>query len=227
MVNMRVLLNYCYQNNLKLIKPTFILTGNHNNNNELQSDLSKYYDLNNILVNNELFILYDSIIDYTIQKKEYYNGLLANDELFKNIIYMDIIIPYNKNIVNLANKIVEKLENNFMCIHVRRGDRITNNQINLDTQPENIQNIILKFNTTKNVYVMTNKIDEIISLKNNKNFNIFFYTDFENLFDVSDNYYLFSIENNIMDLAKIRCSTFNTPLNDYYHCYLSNEYGWQ
>jgi len=42
---------------------------------------------------------------------------------------------------------------------------------------------------------------------------------------------LFCIENNIMVFSKIRCSTFNTNLNDssqnYYHCYLTDHPGWQ
>ena len=40
------------------------------------------------------------------------------------------------------------------------------------------------------------------------------------------NYYLFSIENAIMDLASIKCSTFYTPTTKY-NCHLTNNFGWQ
>ena len=39
--NLKVLIMYSHMNNLKLIKPTFTLTGMHNNNNKIYSDLSE------------------------------------------------------------------------------------------------------------------------------------------------------------------------------------------
>ena len=53
--NLSVIIKYCFINNLKLIKPIFKLHGHHNNNNSLITDLSKYYDLNGITVNGNLF----------------------------------------------------------------------------------------------------------------------------------------------------------------------------
>ena len=115
-----------------------------------------------------------------------------------------------------------------MCIHVRRGDRITNKQIDIDTQPENIRKVINKYKPNS-IYIMTNKINKLKSLSNTKN--IYFYIHFSFLEKISDNYYLFCIENNIMKFAKIRCSTFNVKLKNknpnYYHCYLTNHSGWQ
>ena len=73
---------------------------------------------------------------------------------------------------------------------------------------------------------MTNKIDEVKSLKNNKDYNIYFNTDFNFLYNIDDNYYLFSIENEIMRLAIKRCSTFKTN-NNYYDYYLTDEKGFQ
>jgi len=53
-----------------------------------------------------------------------------------------------------------------MCIHVRRGDRITTKQIDIDTSPQNILNKI-KENKASTVYIMTNKINELKELRNN------------------------------------------------------------
>ena len=87
--------------------------------------------------------------------------------------------------------------------------------------------MIDKYNP-KTVYIMTNRINELTSLT--KYNNIYFFTDFDYLKSIDDNYYLFCIENNIMNNAKIRCSTFNINKNktqDYYHDYLTDHGGWQ
>ena len=226
--NFHTLIKYCYKNNLKLIKPIFKLTKNHNkhNNNDLISDLSEYYDLNNIKVNGEIFKLYDDNINiiYTIDVKSYHENLLINDSLFCNLPNVSVNIPYILDIYNIANIIADKLNNDYMCIHVRRGDRMTNNQIDIDTQPTNIQKIIENYQQ-KNIYIMTNRKEELNFIYNTDNYKIYFYSDFECLNNIQNNYYLFCIENVIMDMAKIRCSTFNTQ-NNYYNCYLTNYPGW-
>ena len=227
-VNLSTIIRYCYHNNLKLIKPIFTLDGIHNNNNTLKTDLSEYFDLDGITINDELFRLYNDdfkkeIINYKSTMK---HGLVDTDPNFSNLSGL-VKIPYKKDIIDIAKKISSKL-GDYMCIHVRRGDRITNKQIDIDTQPENIIKVINKYKPNS-IYIMTNKINELKSLSNIKN--IYFYTNFSFLEKISDNYYLFCIENNIMKFAKIRCSTFNVKLknenSNYYHCYLSNHPGWQ
>ena len=236
--NLRSIIYYCYTNNLKLIKPIFLLTGNHNNKKQLTTDLSKYYDLNNITINGKLFKLYDDDVKYTytVGKKSYHAGLLANDPMFldfKKVKNINMVIPYKQDIIDIAKKVYNELDE-YMCIHVRRGDRIKNKQNDIDTQPDNIRKIIEKYKPKK-VYIMTNKINELKSLSNVEN--IYFYTNFDFLDKITDNYYLFSIENEIMNFAKIRCSTYNVPLmnknksinynSDYYDCYLTNFPGFQ
>jgi hypothetical protein len=226
-LNLVTLIKYCYKNNYKLIRPTFILTGIHNNNKEIRCDLSNYYDLDNIFVNNVKYHLYKNQekIDCFINKKEYKNGLLCNDNMFIDSPQINVTIKFLDKITQLASKIA-KLLDTYLCIHVRRGDRVINDQIDLDTQPENIINIIKKCNI-KNVYIMTNDIDSLRSLKENKDYNIFFYTDFDYLNQMKDNYYLFSVENEIMRFANKRCSTFNTIKLNYYHYHLTDTIGLQ
>jgi len=227
--NLCTIIKYCFINNLKLIKPIFILHGKHNNNNELSVDLSKYYDLNGITVNGNLFKLYDDDVKYTytIKKKSYKYGLIDMDPRFKNLKNVNIVIPYKHDIIDIAKRVSSELDE-YICIHVRRGDRITNKQIDIDTQPNNIIKMINEYKP-KNIYIMTNKLNELKQLSNIEN--IYFYTNFNFLDKISDNYYLFCIENNIMNFAKIRCSTFNVKLknsnSNYYDCYLTNYPGWQ
>jgi len=225
--NLKTLISFCYMNNLKLIKPTFKLTGKHNNNNDIRSDLSKYYDLSNILVDSKPYILYDKeyFNGFTIGKKIYNMGLLRTDNLFINNNQYRIKIQYNSNIIEIATLITSLICNDFMCIHVRRGDRITSQQIDMDTKTDNILKKIEE-QDVKNIYIMTNKIDEVIKLKEHKKYNIYFYTDFEILRNLKDNYYLFCIENVIMSMAKIKCSTFKVASN-YYDCHLTDTIGWQ
>ena len=230
--NLRTIIRYCFVNNLKLIKPIFKLHGKHNDNNELTSDLSEYYDLDGITVDGKPFKLHDDDnYSYTINKREYsHGGSLRFVEPFKNLLHINVVIPYRKDIIDIANKVSSELDE-YICIHVRRGDRITNKQIDIDTQPDNIIKKINEYKV-KNVYIMTNRLNELKSLSSFKN--IHFYTDYKFLEDIKDNYYLYCVENVIMELAKIRCSTFNVKLNSFvdtfqpiYHCYLTNHIGWQ
>ena len=227
------ILKYSYHNNLKLIKPIFILEKIHNNNNKIVTDLSKYFDLDKITINDKQFILYDDninfkkeTINYTYFKRNIYssNGCLINMHNLPGRVN----VPYKKDIINIAKNISSKL-GDYMCIHVRRGDKIKESSstrhptLDIDTQPKNIKKIINKYKPNS-IYIMTNKINELKPLQNIKN--LYFYTHFNLLKNINDNYYLYCIEINIMKLAKIRCSTFNTK-KKYYDCYLTNYFGWQ
>ena len=224
--NFNVIICYCYLNNLKLVKPMFNLTGIHNNGRHVLNDLSKYYDIDNIFINGEPFPLYEKILktDFTIKKKIYKYGLLRLSEPFCSMNkWFQIKCEYSKSVNDLARKIAEKMGNDYLCIHVRRGDRITNTRNDVDTQPSNIIELIKK-QKKQNVYIMSNRIHELISLKEHRDHKIYFNTDF-NILKTDDNYFLYAVECVIMNLASIRCSTFNTSKNadlkDYYHCYLT------
>ena len=224
--NYHAIVKYCYENNLKLIKPLFKLTATHNNDKLIISDLSMYYDLDNITVNNNIFKVYDQEGENNITIIIPLSELLRRSPPFNTIKKnYNVSFPYNKSVLEIANNIVAKIGTEFMCIHVRRGDRIRNEQMNIDTQPPNILSIIKK-NNASTVYIMTNRIKELVGLRNNKEHTIYFFDDFEELKSIEDNYYLFSIECAIMNIASIKCSTFNTQ-NNKYNCYLTNHGGSQ
>ena len=58
-------------------------------------------------------------------------------------------------------------------------------------------------------------------------YNVKFYSDFKELKNIKDNYYLFCIEKIIMKNANKRISTFKTKNNNYYNNYLVDKMGWQ
>jgi hypothetical protein len=232
--NLSRLIRYCFDNNLKLIKPIFNLSGIHNNGISLRSDLSEYFDLDNIKVNGKQFVLFDddknnSTTTNVIENRYYEHGLLRNDDIFSNVSNANVSIPYVKEVYEIAQRVIRTIKDNYICIHVRRGDKITNNIIDVDTQPPNIKNIISK-SDMKTVYIMTNRKNElknIMSLCSPEEYDIYFYTDFKDLKNIDNNYLLFCVENVIMDMAPIRCSTFNTPRKKYYQYYLTDSPGWQ
>lgn len=221
--NLEVIIKYCFMNNLKLVKPKFILSSNHNNGREIVSDLSEYYDLKNIKINGEKFKLYNDAPNIKTFKKRYRHGLVTSLAQFENVneefkkLGATLDMQHVKEIKNIASKIHSKLKN-YMCIHVRRGDRCHNEQIDKDTKPENIKAVIKRYRP-ESIYIMTNRLDEIKELREVKN--LYFYDDFEDLKNIKDNYFLFSVENDIMKNASVRVTTFSNFNPQFFDCSLS------
>ena len=232
--NLVVLLRYCYKCNYILIVPQFKLCGSHNNGKSLITNLSNYIDYSTLKVNNTFFqvvmdrdnIDNDDIIH--IESKKYKGGILSNDNMFKNIEKIPLYYSYNENILTVSNQI-SQIMGRYLCIHVRRTDRVTTEQIDKDTSPTNILEKIKKYDN-ENVYIMTNeRISFFDELKNQPDYSIYFFSDFEILNQIKeeDNYMLFCIENEISKLADKRISTFKTSSVNKYIDYLTDTEGWQ
>jgi uncharacterized membrane protein YciS (DUF1049 family) len=214
-----------------LILPILSLSKKHNKV-ELKSNLSKYYNFDKLMVNNKIMkVEYDdkNINPKLINELKIQNELFRKDKLLKydrnKKIYIDL--PYNINIINISNKIIENF-GKYCCIHIRRGDMLRlKKNLDKDTQSENIMRIIKKYKFDC-IYIMTNESN--LSIYNNikSKYKVYFYTDFAKLIEEqrNDNYYLFCIEKNIMENANIRISTFKTK-GDYYNNFLSNIEGSQ
>lgn len=233
--NLNCILKYSYLNRLKLVLPIWNLDPKHNNNKLIRTNLSEYYDFDNLLVNDLPYKVFEKAPDNskltTIPIKQAKYNLVRKDPKFLDASEsaIKISIPYHKDIIQLGEKIAMTL-GEYTCVHVRRTDRLTNNQIKMDTCPINIIKKIKEFNL-KNVYIMSDEKDPQFykDLKTcDQSLTIRFMTDFELLQKLKqkDNYYLFCVENVICLNAKIRISTFNTP-GIYYNSYLSKITGWQ
>lgn len=232
--NLTILIQYCFKNNYVLILPQFKLCGSHNNGKELLTNLSNYIDYKTLKVNNNFFeVVMDrnninNVDIIHIEANEYKYGLIDNDDMFNKLECIPIQFCYNENILSIGKQI-SKILGNYLCIHVRRTDRITTEQINKDTSPNNILEKIKKYDNKK-VYIMTNEeISFFDNLKDQKEFTIYFFSEFEILKKIKeeDNYTLFCIENEICNLADKRISTFKTPFINKYIDFLTETDGWQ
>ena len=129
-------------------------------------------------------------------------------------------------ILILAQSIGEKL-GSYYAIHVRRGDRLERNKIlQTCTRPQNI------FNRIKNIiplgeklYILSNEwqVDYFDFLRNY--YEVYQYFDFDELKELlrEDNYYLYSVEEQILQNAKIKFDTFK-PRQGGHPYYLCDEY---
>jgi hypothetical protein len=228
--NLKTLIKYCYKHEYILILPQFRLYGLHNNHKEIRTNLSTYIDFKTLIVNNNYYEVVTNEVDSKdiiyIKSKHYMNGLLCNDDMFMNLEWIPITFSYNKNIITIGKQISNIL-NNYICIHVRRGDRNITKQIDKDTSPNSILTKIKKHDI-KNVYIMTNENISFFDSLKSSDYNIYFFNDFDILKKIKeeDNYLLFCIETEICKLADKKISTFKTPLT-YYNDYLTDTPGWQ
>lgn len=230
--NLNTILKEAYFNNKILIIPDFNLSALHNNNKKITSNLSKYYDYSRLKINNKKYkvILDSSDIDNSLVEIIKLTNQLSNHDkrIFHSKKKLEIDLPFNKNIINTAQTVIDKL-NKYICIHIRRGDMLRfKKNLNNDTSSKNIINILNKYKWKDNIYIMTNEknlsiFDELKSKYPNQ---VYFYQDFNNLRKINDNYYLFCIEKVIMNNANVKISTFKTN-NSFYDDYLSNQSGFQ
>ena len=102
----------------------------------------------------------------------------------------------------------------YHCIHVRRGDKLTWKQcpgLDKKTQPKYLIKYLRKIIPKgENLYIMSNETKQHFFNTLKKSFNIFTFEDFPEFISLSrqDNYFLFSVENEIMNDAQTKIRTF-------------------
>jgi len=230
MSNLYAMLKEAKHRNITLILPHFKLHGCHNNNKELLSNLTEYYNFDKLKINGEKMIVVkdgSNIDPDTILKLRINDQLITNNKklIFDRTINYNISIPYQNDILSIAENVSNKL-GKLACVHVRRGDMLKFKP-NLDnnTQSKKIISKLKKYDFD-NVYIMTNEKQLGIFDDVKKKFNTYFFKDFDILKNEPDNYRLFAIEKCIMENASIRISTFKVK-NSYYDDYLSEITGFQ
>jgi len=242
--NIKTLFAEAYLTNRIPVISKIHLYGKHNFDKPLFSDLSKYYEYSEtkIMGKPQKYCFEDDLAISPIQFK--YDGKMpqsANyvEKIFPSNegcswkflsspfdIYYSVTLSYRDEIYQLANQISKALGDNYACVHVRRGDVLKlfskNWPLFFDTRPKNILKVLIQNSSPEKVYIMTNENQSFFNFKESK-FQFYLSRHFPGIdrFRKEDNYYLFCIENLIMENAKLRISTFNDP-NPLYHDCLSN-----
>jgi hypothetical protein len=224
--------------NLIPILPNFYLTTSHTNKqNNLLSDYIETPDF-----------VYKELPANAKEEEVFHwhvGTFLPNDKLIINnreqMDVTEIKLEYSKKYENIALDIISQMEKPICVVHIRRGDYLgILGSLHHTTKPENITNILKKYNF-KTCYIHTNEKDLSIFDELLYEYNVKFFKDFPVLekiyYDEGDNYALYTIECCIRDYADIRISTFNTtsapktslPNNDkyYFHDYLDDNTGYQ
>ncbi len=134
----------------------------------------------------------------------------------------------SKQVRELGEKVVSDLGENFTVLHIRRGDTVQHDgtlniftiwKYKLLTSPYNILRILREtYQKGKPLYIMTNEKNTAMHDRIVKEFQAYFYTDFEILRSLIhkkdetqiDNYKLFAIELFILSRANIHIFTRNS-----------------
>ena len=162
-------------------------------------------------------------------------GVLSKWPEFNTKEMKEIILdlPFKERSIDIAQKITSKL-GKYVCVHVRRADYRADSvhrklytilyqnyclppynryeKADEATQSENILNTLNSLvDNSYNVYLMTDEGNLEMFSEIKKEYNVFFYTDFEELKEMreDDNFLLFTIELLLMSKANKKISTFN------------------
>ncbi|KAF3982042.1 MAG: hypothetical protein HFP81_09580 [Methylococcales symbiont of Hymedesmia sp. n. MRB-2018] len=216
---------------LVITKP--VLNPKHNNVIVINTSWHKYYDMQTTLqkaggsyIDYEYFIKKQFAKDEVLLAGGRQNISKAQNQRYKVIIRkvqgvglfrkdlypvppMTIEKYYSKIIVCEAQKVLEKLPQDYCAIHIRRGDFLQiYPKLKQQTSPLGILKILKKYNSKKlPVFLMTNEPDKEFYKNLASEFQIYYYYHFDNLSQLSqqkDNYQLFCVEKFIFQRAAIQ-----------------------
>lgn len=241
--NLYCFLNLAYHKKKTLISPLVSLDGTHNSSRHLKSDLSKYFQFDSVTVEGQLFPIIpnaNSINSKNIEvieiSQRFYslsNGALSNCHMFSSVPDYPRHIPTNNALKEIAKNVAQIISDKYTCIHARRGDRVFNfktgkvrdEELDYATSPENILKFA-KLCDNKKVYIMTDESPNFFSSLLDSEFDFFFCKDFDVL-NFKDNFLLYQIEKEIMQLADKKISTFSVDISKgLYDFSLLDRKGW-
>ena len=184
----------------------------------LSTEIPYLDDLESITVNEEVIPeeLINNNSELIIRKHLTYPNYYRIIDILNNPIQLhqlEELFIYNKNIKKYALNAILKMKN-YHCLHIRRGDKLLWKQypgLDKATQPKQILNFLNKhIDLNENIYIMTNEPNDSFydNLKSEyKIFSINEFYDYQKLKE-KDNYFLFCVENEIMNNAKVKIKTF-------------------
>jgi|MDSY01.2.fsa_nt_gb hypothetical protein len=227
-----------FLNRIAIIPPLY-LNGKHNHGKDIKTSWEKYINLNNLqnfhsfvyeINNKHLFDLDTKIINeemmpvlfiddsttVLIRKYKRYPNYYRLINIIGRLDWKSDLLQLFKpseNVIDYAKIAINQM-NDYNCMHVRRGDKLTWKQcpgLNKATQPHNLKKILFK-NIAKGetVYIMSNEPKKGFFNELKKDYSILTFRDFDEFIQLEkeDNYLLFMVENEIMNQSVIKIKTF-------------------
>lgn len=241
--NLYCFLNLAYHKKKTLIAPFVLLDGRHNSSPHLKSDLSRYFQFDSVIVEGNPFPIIPNmnskdlkdieVVDINQKSYDLCGGALSNSDMFSSVPDYPRHIPTKNALKKIAKNFAEIISDKYTCIHIRRGDRVFNfktgevrdQELDYATSPENILKFA-KLCGNKKVYIMTDESPNFFSSLLDSEFDFFFCKDFD-ILNFKDNFSLYQIENEIMQLADKKISTFSVDMfKDFYDFSLLDRKGW-
>lgn len=241
--NLYCFLNLAYHKKKTLISPFVMLDKKHNPPVHLLSDLSKYFQFDSVVVEGNPFPIIPNmnlkdlkdieVVDINQESYDLCGGALSNSDMFSSVPDYPRYIPTKNHLKKIAKNFAEIISDKYTCIHVRRGDRVFNfktgevrdEELDYATSAENILKFA-KLCGNKKVYIMTDESPNFFSSLRDSDFDFFFCEDFD-ILNFKDNFLLYQIENEIMQLADKKISTFSVDMfKGFYDFSLLDRKGW-
>ncbi len=222
----------------------WLLFGYHNFNREVNTDFTKYFDFGGVqigglpikvLMNKDLPPQEDMQI-FQITESIDSNVKMAIRQFppsegcsWKYIdtdfdIYHKVTIPYSKEVITLAGKLLQEIGSPFTVVHVRRRDVLKKKwRLWWDTRPKHIISVLDQIQSPKNVYVMSNELKSGFFNAIGKRYELTTLKNVPWLIEVQkeDNFLAFCVENQLLKMAHKKITTFSDNTDEEWDGFLS------
>ncbi len=230
-----------------LIAPEFKLAAHHNHGRALVTNLSEYYDLENVFVDDrhvrierEFRAAGESLcqvkanvrielLQHAVVSKEMKNVQLARiplQSIYPTFRSLKSRMTIHPKLLGAAQEALAKVPTDTVWIHVRRGDLTW--KTGRATSPHGIDQLLrTKFPQTTCLYIATNErsLSHFEPLR--QRYTVMMARDLALPPEITqNNYMLYLVEHALGELLQTRVSTFRVP-GGKYHASLTEQWGWQ
>ena len=248
--NLFTLLKFAYERNVTLVMPNnFRLHGQHNKNKKLQFEWSDYFNLKTLKIDGKF-------ADFTLKippETPYSEIIFVEMQACRTVLYNGTYITpqekyceveHTQEIIQTASQIIKGFPDNYVCIHIRKGDLayiLTANFPVLEKACRYARHLEIVSNgnvlrtllnqTVYNrpyelVYIMSNEAIKKHYFEKKLSCQVLSYENFSELKSIQNNFILYCIETEIMHKAKLKIGTHKHLNNVKLDILLLNEFKW-
>ncbi len=139
-------------------------------------------------------------------------------------IYHKVIIPYSKEVVDLAKKLYEEIDSPLTTVHVRRRDVLKKKwRLWKDTRPKNIIKVLEEIGSPENVYIMSNETKKGFFNEISRYYKLSVIENIPWLSNIQkeDNFLTYCIENQLLKMSDKKVTTFSDNTDEDWDGFLS------